>query len=241
MKAVTKFKNLLDKKHPLESDPTGTGVHNLASTSYPSPEPDRHFQPSAEVGIPFDGSHHDIAASSSSSVAATVSSYGIPTPRSQTASSRHNSERSNSGDSKPKRLQRILTSSSDKSHAHDPSLDEPLYLGIGPGQDNLTENSDLLQVPEEDVIAESPQAAEFSIYDIAYQKEVERIKQAQGNSATIYLNRRVEGHQEHMTGDKTMHGPAAMAHGGWAHLLDRVRDKEREKEKEHSNDAPSEG
>ena len=238
MKAVTKFKNLLEKKGTAELDPTGEEIHNLKSTSYPSPGPDIHSRPNAEAVSPFDESHHDAAASASSSIApTTVSSYGIPTPRSQTASSRHNSERSNSGDSKPKRLQRILTSSSDKSHAHDPSFDEPLYLGIGAGKDDLIEKADLLEVPEEDVIAESPQAAEFSIYDAAYQKEVERIRQAQGNNATVYLNRRVEAHQEQKIDDKMVHTPAAMAHGGWAQLLDRM--KEKGKEKETGDVAPS--
>jgi [calcium/calmodulin-dependent protein kinase] kinase len=140
------------------------------------------------------------------------------------ASSRNNSERSNSGDVKPKRLQRILTASSDKSHAHDPSLDEHLYLGIGAGKNDLMEKPDLLEVPDDDAIAESPQAAEFSIYDLAYEKEVERIRLAQGHEAKVYSNRRVETKQEL----ETDAGPSK-SQSGWGHLLNRVREKKDEK------------
>jgi [calcium/calmodulin-dependent protein kinase] kinase len=237
MKAVAKFKNLLEKKKARESDqtsgkddrePQSTGSSESARQRLGSK--DIHNRPTAEGSLAADGSYRDVAATTSSSVVPTpVSGHGSPIPRSQATSSRNNSERSNSGDSRHKRPQRILTASSDKSHAHDPSLDEPLYLGIGAGKDDSLETSDSLDVPDAEVIAESPQAAEFSIYDVAYKMEVERIRQAQGHNAKVYSNKRVEGDQEYKADDNAVHAPSR-----WAHILNRVREKD-----EHGNDVPS--
>lgn len=241
MKSVTKFKNLLDKKKDVESDhsPVNDGS-NPDSIDQLSPQPTlqqlgnsgSHDEFSTEGSSVVDGGLRGTTASSSGSVGSySTSRPGTVTPRSVAASSRNNSERSNSGDMKPKHLQRILTASSDKSHAHDPSLDEPLYLGIGAGKNDLMEKPDLLEVPDDDAIAESPQAAEFSIYDLAYEKEVERIRKAQGHEAKVYSNRRVEVNQELETDVAP-----SKSKGGWGQLLNRVLEKNDEKTNE---EAPS--
>ena len=237
MKAVTKFKSLLEKKKSTESGYSSSkDVHRPHSTDGPSPESalyklgrtSTNSLLSAEAVLSTGGSNPDVTASTSSSFGSRpVSVHGSATPRSLAASSRNNSERSNSGDSKLKHLQRILTASSDKSHAHDPSLDEPLYLGIGAGKNDLMGGADTLEVPEEDIIAESPQAAEFSIYDLAYEKEVERIRKAQGHEATVYLNRRVEGKPEYKAAAHIV--PGSIGKSAFGQLLDRVREKENEK------------
>lgn len=234
MKAVSKFKSLLDKKKSAESEHSSVNDGRTPeSTSQPSPQPTlnqpgrsgSHNESTTESPSAIDGGIRGIALSSFSSGGShPASGPGPATPRSVAASSRNNSERSNSGDVKPRRLQRILTASGDKSHAHDPSLDEPLYLGIGAGKNDLMEKPDLLEVPDDDAIAESPQAAEFSIYDLAYEKEVERIRLAQGHEAKVYSNRRVESKQEL----ETDAGPSK-SQSEWGHLLNRVREKKDEK------------
>ncbi|CAG8952048.1 hypothetical protein HYFRA_00000784 [Hymenoscyphus fraxineus] len=74
----------------------------------------------------------------------------------------------------------------EKGHAHDPLDGEPLFFGIGAGEDVA------LDASSENIIAESPTAADFPIYVTAYQEEVQRIREAQGQTATIYSTRRVD-------------------------------------------------
>lgn len=237
MKAVAKFKGLLEKKKP------SADVHRPHASGRPSPQStiSQSSSASAQSGStpgPFlaaDANYLDVAASSSSSVrSGTSSGQGTVTPRTIATSSRNSSERSNSGDLKQKHLHRILTASSDRSHAHDPSLDEPLYLGIGAGKNDQMEKSDLLEVPDEDGIAESPQAADFSIYDVAYEKEVERIRLAHGHDATVYSNKRVEGDNELPSADQKSRGRV-----GWAQILNRMQEKENEKPEKSNQDTIS--
>lgn len=96
------------------------------------------------------------------------------------------------------------------------------------------EKSDLLEVPDEDGIAESPQAADFSIYDVAYEKEVERIRLAHGHDATVYSNKRVEGDNELPSADQKSRGRV-----GWAQILNRMQEKENEKPEKSNQDTIS--
>ena len=70
-----------------------------------------------------------------------------------------------------------------KGQAHNP-LEDHLYLNLGPGSSS--------RPPSPPAVSESPPAAEIDIYETAYRKEVERLRAAQGRSATIFLTRRVE-------------------------------------------------
>ncbi|KFY20582.1 hypothetical protein V493_07650, partial [Pseudogymnoascus sp. VKM F-4281 (FW-2241)] len=67
--------------------------------------------------------------------------------------------------------------------AQDPLDEAPLYLRVGSGHADHP-NSD------SDTIAQSPAAAEFNIYDIAYREEVARIR-GLSEGALVYLTRRV--------------------------------------------------
>lgn len=103
-----------------------------------------------------------------------------------------------------------------RGHAHDP-LEDHLYLFIGPSQLTDTPKNDsngqstgetqegIVESPGvvEDnidfdpvtmpVVSESPGAAEFDIYETAYRKEIDRIRQQFLKPApTVYLTRRVE-------------------------------------------------
>jgi calcium/calmodulin-dependent protein kinase kinase 2 len=113
----------------------------------------------------------------------------------------------------------------EKGHAHDPMDEEPLWLGIGPGED-------VDVPPETPICAESPTAADFNIYDTAYQREVERIREAQGHQATVYLTRRVDSNKAYKVDAHMIDAPkesevAGQPHAGWKSLLDAAREKEK--------------
>ncbi|KAM3081528.1 hypothetical protein ACMFMG_004985 [Clarireedia jacksonii] len=115
--------------------------------------------------------------------------------------------------------------SGDKGHAHDPLAEEPLYLGIGAG----VGDNESLELPQEEIIAESPTAADFNIYDTAYQEEVERIRAAQGESTTVYLTRRVDHKKEYRADNNMITLPArsdikATIQEGWKDLVDRAQE-----------------
>jgi [calcium/calmodulin-dependent protein kinase] kinase len=78
-----------------------------------------------------------------------------------------------------------------KGQARDPMDQAPPWLGIGAGAGEDNE-----QRADVEMVADSPMAADFNIYDTAYQKEVERIRRAQGQDAKIYLTRRVDREAE---------------------------------------------
>jgi len=108
----------------------------------------------------------------------------------------------------------------ERGHAHDPMEEEPLFLGIGTGGHN--DDSSAAS------IAESPTAADFSIYDTAYQKEVERIREAQGHKATVYLTRRVDTKKEYRQDDNMVELPReddvkGQPHEGFMNLVEKVR------------------
>jgi len=118
-------------------------------------------------------------------------------------------------------------STREKGHAHDPMDEEPLFLGIGSGGHALTPS---VTPPPQDVIADSPTAAEFNIYDTAYQNEVERIRSAQGHQATVYLTRRVDSKKEYRADENMINAPkasevAGQPHAGWKALIDNAREK----------------
>jgi [calcium/calmodulin-dependent protein kinase] kinase len=77
-----------------------------------------------------------------------------------------------------------------KGHARDP-LKDTLYLDIGVNPDAPDGHGDL----EHPILSESPSGVETSIYEQAYQDELDRVLQQRGRDASMYLNRRVE-HRE---------------------------------------------
>lgn len=106
-----------------------------------------------------------------------------------------------------------------RGQAHDP-LSDHLYLGLGTGISS--------QPPSPPTMSESPQAAEFDIYETAYRKEVERIRASQGRSATLFLTRRVEKMGEYLKDQGLISGKGeAPAHpfGGISKVLEAARSK----------------
>jgi [calcium/calmodulin-dependent protein kinase] kinase len=120
---------------------------------------------------------------------------------------------------------RRTQSASDRGHAHDPMAEEPHWLGIGGGCDDNVP-------PGTPACAESPTAAEFDIYDTAYQREVERIRKAKGEEATVFLTRRVDSKKEYKKDTHMIDAPSeqevkGQAHEGWKSVLDAAREKQK--------------
>jgi [calcium/calmodulin-dependent protein kinase] kinase len=74
---------------------------------------------------------------------------------------------------------------SGKGQAQDPLDEDPLYLNVGPGGEEA-------HLEPSYIVSESPPVTDIDVYETAYREEVERIRQKQGNNATVYLTRRVE-------------------------------------------------
>lgn len=241
MKAVQKFKNQLDKKRPHGiSEALGKGIRSLhplsSSTSSLDGTPlpplqktrsyDLHDRRLVEGALATEGIRHDIGTSNAeysplankmnSSMVIDKENPATPPPRLSNKNSPGNATLSGTG------IQR--SESGEKGHAHDPLDEEPLFLGIGSGG-NDSDGS-----PQE-AVAESPTAAEFNIYDKAYQEEVDRIRAAQGNSATVYLTRRVDSKKEYKADKNMVEAPLAnqiqgsLPHQGFMGLLDKAREK----------------
>jgi [calcium/calmodulin-dependent protein kinase] kinase len=208
MKAVTKFKSLLHKSRPTGLDGVDAPPHTSGSA-----KTDRR-----NVAAPStDGTHHDDVSSSAEPTG--VTDYFRQNPKSPALA-----ERSSSSDTpKPKRPERVHTSASEKGQAHDPLTEEPLFLGIGAGRNNSFGPPGQEEVPDDGVIAESPLAAEFSIYEHAYQQEVERIRGEQGHRATVYLNRRVDSKDAYKGDDNMVQAPSKSSL--WGQVRDHLLEK----------------
>jgi len=242
MKAVKKFKTLVERKRKtpnalIESVNRGVrALHPFSSGSdVPIPEPALHTSKSVDMfdrrnieqALATEGVHHTIDvpfSSRSQDLHNNVPEH----PVAEDAADR-NSQIAPKVDPGERVLQSPLPEirqpeTHDKGHAHDPMDEEPLFLGIGAG------GADSLETPQEDLVAESPSAAEFSIYDTAYQKEVERIRAAQGAAAKVYLTRRVDNKKEYKADDNMIKAPIGSeiegkAREGFKTLLDKAREQ----------------
>lgn len=76
-----------------------------------------------------------------------------------------------------------------KGHAHDPLMDT-IFLSIGAHNDEQDEQAD--ESVMSTIVSESPPGFDGNIYEQAYQEEMKRIIEHKGQSASIYLTRRVE-------------------------------------------------
>lgn len=238
MKAVKKFKDLIYRKRPEAlASALGKGVraiHPLGGDATFDPPLQRSKSDDADdrrnvqQALAAEGVHQDVGLGiSQSSEPTKVNSPAAPVQHSENEPSTH-SHRGH----KPHEDQLPQThypelhseSSGEKGHAHDPLEEPPLFLGIGSGGDQSLE-------PIADAVAESPTAAEFNIYNTAYQEEVERIRASQGNSATVYLTRRVDDKKEYKADVNMVEAPKqadikGRAHEGFKSLLDRTREKQ---------------
>ncbi|KAE9374572.1 Pkinase-domain-containing protein [Stipitochalara longipes BDJ] len=243
MKAVQKFRALVDQKRPAAISTTlGRGIRTL----HPSVDDGSQSQPAlhksrsadlddrrrVESALATEGIHHDIQPPDDhlhrgmgSRMDSSVTMIDAPED-----SYEHHEGHKLSSDELPNHPEIHRQESGEKGHAHDPLDEEPLFLGIGAG------SNDSLDATPEDIVAESPTAAEFSIYDTAYQEEVDRIRAAQGKTATVYLTRRVDSKKKYKEDENMVDAPNAaevkhsLPHQGFKGLLDKAREKSAEHE-----------
>jgi [calcium/calmodulin-dependent protein kinase] kinase len=251
MKATKKFKSLLEKQRPSGfSRALGKGARAIHSTSSlePPTEPkilnskslDIYDRRNVKTALATEGVHHDelppdanqvrpMAHHLDSSVTTIESQAVAETPPQATPSITTSAEGQHDPSRPPLERQ---SSSGDKGHAHDPLEEEPLFLGVGTGAQTV-DHLDSLEPPAQNVIAESPTAADFSIYDTAYQEEVDRIRASQGRTATVYLTRRVDKKKEYADDKNMVDAPTkkeveGMPHEGSKGLLYKAREKKNE-------------
>lgn len=246
MKAVKKFKTKLEQRRPNAiSETLGKGIrvlHPCMGTAYQKEAPlhrsksvDLEDRRLVEAALAAEGVHHDDtypSADSPRTMTSRIDSSSIIVADEEplhTVLSFEELAKSDSSDSISIRPKLQEQHSGDKGHAHDPLDEEPLFLGIGAG----VGDDDSLDTPEQEMIAESPTAADFSIYDTAYQQEVERIRAAQGHSATVYLTRRVDHKREYQADNNMLNLPRhANLRGriqeGWKDLVDRAQENKNE-------------
>ncbi|RFU35908.1 hypothetical protein B7463_g448, partial [Scytalidium lignicola] len=206
MKAVNKFKALLNKKR---TDIVSQQLEHGIQIIHQAPDINGGVEPSSRVPrgvvddstaaekVPNIKSDRDPISSpfvktelNDNVVGSSTTSTNIPTQTSNEISHSHphdSASDSTEGTSTVKSIPYRQELLGEKGHAHDPLDSEPLFLGIGLGGQNSSSKS-----PEEALVAESPTVADFDIYDTAFQEEVERIRATQGQMATIYLTRRVD-------------------------------------------------
>lgn len=202
MKAVKKFKALIHKKRPEAFAGTlGKGIRTIHSsggvvTSEPalhkSRSVDIHDRRTVEAALAAEGIHHGGRHSDPVDPSVTMIDAHSQVVQDQELSHQKGQKASSGEFQDLEHPDWHWESSGDKGHAHDPLAEEHLFLGIGTGG-----YDDTLEIPQNEIVAESPTAAEFSIYDLAYQQEVERIRASQGHHATVYLTRRVDGKKEY--------------------------------------------
>lgn len=245
MKAVNKFKGLIDKKRRTTfSGALGKGIRTIHTaygtdgTSAPqlhkSRSEDFHDRRIVETALTAEGLHHDIDSPETKKarqpmadrIDSAVTEIHHPN-REESQEQHHHKGKKATSDERPDRPELHSDSSGEKVHAHDPLDEMPLYLGIGAG------GQEHLDAPPEDVVAESPAAADFNIYDTAYQEEAERIRATKGHTATVYLTRRVDSKKEYRADENMINAPTqsqveGMPHQGFKGLLDCVREKDRE-------------
>ncbi|EDN91188.1 hypothetical protein SS1G_00591 [Sclerotinia sclerotiorum 1980 UF-70] len=246
MKAVKKFKAKLEQRRPNAiSETLGKGIRVLhpslgmdeqkESVLQRSKSSDLEDRRMIEGALAAEGVHHDgtyPSADGTRTIASRMDSSNTIVADEEPIGkiySYQKIEKSDSSDSITNRPGLREQHSGDKGHAHDPLDEQPLYLGIGAG---VNEDGSL-DAPPEELIAESPTAAEFSIYDTAYQQEVDRIRAAKGQATTVYLTRRVDHKKEYKADRYMINLPnhaemKGRIQEGWKGLVDRAQESKNE-------------
>lgn len=248
MKAVKKFKSKMEQRRPNAiSETLGKGIRVLhpsmgmteqkESALHRSKSSDLEDRRLVEAALAAEGVHHDgtyPSADGPRTMASRMDSSSTivvdeePIVKKVQSRSIAKTDSSNSIEKRPGFREQH---SGDKGHAHDPLDEQPLYLGIGAG---VGEDGDPLNEPVQELIAESPTAADFNIYDTAYQQEVDRIRAVQGHAATVYLTRRVD-HKKEYKADRYMKNlpnhteMKGRIQEGWKGLVDRAQDSKDER------------
>lgn len=185
MKVCNKFKRLLLKKHPEKA-------HSLFGDS------SRFVQPPGQMHEEDFESKHGLKKGyslrrsalkrSPPSAGETVGPKSEPTSKQASFSIQPPSPVQKHEEPQPSRTH-ARSPSPAKGQAQNPLEVEAPWLHIGSGEESTTGDNES--------IAESPAAADFSIYETAYEQEVARIRQERGEAVKVYTTRRVASKAEH--------------------------------------------
>ncbi|KAI9776958.1 MAG: hypothetical protein M1835_005374 [Candelina submexicana] len=244
MRAVKKFKNLLFKRRPhrmegilggdarIVQPPLSIARNEMRPPNHRTRSMDMFDRRPVQQALATEGVHHDMDLSdmgkflphrmdSAIAVASNDDEMNNSRVDNNDPTARKNLKRGSSSEVAPPHPTRKQPSGASdghrnagKGHAHDP-LEEKTFLAVGPGGGD-----------DPPLVSESPPAADLNIYETAYQQELERIREAQGQRATVFLTRRVEGKQEYeqdekLIGTNTQDGPKS----GFQRLLEKARQR----------------
>ncbi|KAG8629410.1 hypothetical protein KVT40_003275 [Elsinoe batatas] len=257
-KAVKRFKKLLFQKRPELME----GILGRSSRIFAPPAPiraeygirqsrshdDQDRRP-VESRLAAEGIHHELQVTESGRVtpkhvdspsgstpdpisrsSTGLEKFGPDTPASgtSTSSSAPRGRRLDSG-------RNFSPDDSGRGHAHDPLLDI-LHLNIGIGPDSPLANDP--NTPG--AVCESPPGVEDNIYEKAYEQEMERILEARGRAATIYLTRRVEDNKSFRSREGVVNNTRGATTGGLAGLVSRAKAAQGD-DKAEGAEAPGDG
>lgn len=110
------------------------------------------------------------------------------------------------------------------------------FLAIGPSGDSPP--------PDPPAVSESPPAAEINIYEDAYHREIQKIRERHGQEAKYYLTRRVDQKPEYRKDGNIVGVDPDTVKTGFARVLDIARGKDKKQEAvdiEGSGDSASTG
>ncbi|KAF2156052.1 Pkinase-domain-containing protein [Myriangium duriaei CBS 260.36] len=236
-KAVKSFKKLLNRKRPEILDgflghpsrfvapPASMDCNRIRRKSRSQDTFDRR---PVETVLAVEGVHHKLHVGESDIVTPEAQESPVPLPSVeriqkrlvQSPESEPTSSTATSSSHTPTRHRGSRNFSPDDSgrgHAHDP-LRDTLFLNIGAGADTAA-GADLTAT-----VCESPGGVDESIFEKAYEEELERIIDREGKSATMYLTRRVEHKDELRQREGVVdHKRAATAGGGLAAVVRRAK------------------
>lgn len=251
MKAVRKFKSLLNRRRPyLMSSILGQGARMVqpplsidkddsSTTRGKARSVDTHDRRPIEAALVQEGvhrkidpevmskspSHRDDGALMQSPTILRGFSYDKQNGSKSTPSKRklgaQPEAHRSEGSTEP--IDIVYRKDSGRGQAHDP-LEDYLFLEVGPDGDEGP--------PDPPAVSESPPASEVNIYETAYHEEIERIRAKQGRQATLYLTRRVDSIKEYQQNENMVGLDTAQtqAPSGFAKLLQKVKDKHPESE-----------
>ncbi|EME43556.1 hypothetical protein DOTSEDRAFT_72806 [Dothistroma septosporum NZE10] len=207
MKAVKRFKNLVQRKRPqfMESifgreSRLMQPPHQMHGQTKSQDTPERR---PVETALVTEGVHRDMSEDIPKATAEVERLHlGAPSTLNSTDAAEHDeherkgrstrrAETQDDADSHhpaplAARARTFPVNEAAKGHAHDPMQDR-LFLYIGPGADHAESDGAL----DEPTISESPGGVDDDIYELAYQEEINRIL-AERAEANIHLVRRVE-------------------------------------------------
>ena len=252
MKAVKAFKRLLERKRPermtgilgrgtqlVQPPQSMLGNSNSPPHSRHAKSVDTEDRRPIEQALTAEGIHRDIDLSSLDNYHEAKQDISAPMSRNgQNVNGANQPQHAESSTTpSPKRSlnahprdHRPKGASSDgdhgKGHAHNP-LEDHLFLAVGAG------GSD--EAPDPPAVSESPAAAEWNIYETAYDEEIERIRSRSGTGTTLYLTRRVEKKKEYQE-DEHLVGTESSAEsqpkGGLSKVLGLVKAREKRRGEE---------